>query len=84
MGEKPVRSVGTAKYDALSALVGELRSEAGLTQEQVASRLGQHFTWISKIERGTRRMDVVEMCDIAEAMGIDPVEFLRRYLKVIK
>lgn len=79
MGEKPVRSVGTAAYDALTALLVELRTEAGITQEELASRIGRHFTWVSKVERGTRRLDVVELCEIADALGMEPAEVVRRF-----
>lgn len=74
-----MRSVGTAAYDALSALMAELRAEAGLTQEELATRVGRHFTWVSKVERGTRRLDLVELCEVADALGIDPAEIVRRF-----
>jgi transcriptional regulator with XRE-family HTH domain len=76
--------VGTAAYDALAALMVSLRLEAGLTQEELASRVGRHFTWVSKIERGTRRLDLVEMFEVAEAIGIDPVDVVGRFKGLLK
>lgn len=75
--------MGTTAYDALTALMVELRTEAGLTQEELASRMGRHFTWVSKVERGTRRLDVVELCEMADALGVDPVEVMHRFRKLI-
>lgn len=69
----------TVEYDALAALILALRAEAGLTQEELARRVGRHFTWVSKIERGTRRVDLVELCEIADALGVDAAEIVRRF-----
>jgi len=71
--------VRTVEYDALAALILALRAEAGLTQEELARRVGRHFTWVSKIERGTRRVDLVELCEIADALGADAAEIVRRF-----
>ena len=45
------------------------RTEAGLTQVQVADKLGHHQSYISKIESGERRVDVVELNRIAKLYG---------------
>lgn len=50
----------------------EARARAGLRQEDLAARLGRDQTFISLIERGQRRVDVVEFHEIALAMGEDP------------
>ena len=50
----------------------------GLTHQQLARRLGVYQSFVSKYETGERRLDVFEFATIAEAMGYDPVEILRR------
>ena len=52
----------------------EAREEAGLTQVQVAKRLGRSQTWLSKCELGERRVDFVELEDLVAAYGV-PFEF---------
>ncbi|MBF6559992.1 MAG: helix-turn-helix domain-containing protein [Candidatus Binataceae bacterium] len=52
----------------LEALVAA-RKEARLTQEQLAQRLGQTQSWVSKAERGERRIDVTELRNICHALG---------------
>lgn len=42
------------------------RLEAGLTQVEVAAKLGKPQSWISKCERGERRVDIVELERLAE------------------
>ena len=45
------------------------RLEAGLTQVQVAKKLGHHQSYVSKIESGERRVDVVELNKFAKLYG---------------
>ncbi len=45
------------------------RSEAGMTQVEVARRLGRNQSWVSKKESGERRMDPVELCEFAKLYG---------------
>jgi transcriptional regulator with XRE-family HTH domain len=50
--------------------------DAGLTQEEIAGRLGRPQTWVSKCELGERRVDFVEIEDFAAACD-KPLEFFR-------
>lgn len=50
----------------------EARKGCGLTQAEVAERLGKLQSFVSKYERGERRLDVVEFLEVARAIGIDP------------
>lgn len=50
------------------------RERAGLKQSDVAARLGLPASYLSKIENGTRRLDIVEFIRVAEAMNVDAAE----------
>ena len=54
------------------------RKAAGLTQTQVAKRLGRPQSYISKYEHGERRLDVVEFLAIAKALHVDPCAIMRK------
>jgi len=69
--------VFTEKYDCFRLRLVETRKAAGLTQVEVAEALGKPQSFVSKYERGERRLDVIEFFDVALAIGIDPFEFLR-------
>ena len=70
------RSVFTEGYrTVVAALIGARRA-AGLTQVQLAARLGKPQSFVSKIERGERRVDVLEFCAMARAMTVPPAELL--------
>ena len=66
------KSVFTDSYSVfLGALVGA-RRDAGLTQAQLAGRLGKPQSFVSKTERFERRIDPEEFRAIAAALGADP------------
>lgn len=50
----------------------QARQMSGLTQAQLAERVGKDQTFISIIERGQRRVDVLEFVALAQAMKADP------------
>ena len=58
----------------------EARKAAGLTQTDLADRIGRDQTFVSLIERGQRRVDVIEFISIARAMGSDPLALLQSVL----
>lgn len=49
------------------------RHAAGLTQTEVAEKLGRPQSFVSKYEQGERRLDVAEFVDVCRAIGNDPV-----------
>jgi transcriptional regulator with XRE-family HTH domain len=54
----------------LQKTLRETRVQAGLLQEEVARRLGQPQSFVSKYETGERRLDLAELRDICEVLGI--------------
>lgn len=63
------KSIHSAEYRRLCALLRQLREEAGLTQAQVAERLDEPQSFVSKYEAGERRLDVIELRQVAKALG---------------
>ncbi len=70
------KSVFTAKYEHLRKRLIVARKAAGLTQVELAERLGRPQSFASKYERGERRLDVVEFLEVAKAIGIAPVALI--------
>lgn len=69
------------RYEVFRSLLVELRERGELTQVDVATRLGKPQSYVSKYERGERRLDVVEMLDIAGALEVNPTHILRDLIK---
>jgi transcriptional regulator with XRE-family HTH domain len=61
----------------LGNLLARARERVGLKQFDVAARLSLPPSYLSKIENGTRRLDVIEFVQIANAMNVDPGEIMR-------
>lgn len=74
---KTLRSRG---HRALLAVLVASRRDAGLTQAELAKRLGKVPSWVAKVEIGERRLDVVEFTAIARALKIEPLTLYERFL----
>lgn len=64
-----VKSVYSARYRTLIGRLRRARTDAGLTQAQVAAELGRPQSFISKCESGERRIDPVELELLARLYG---------------
>jgi len=51
-----------------------MRTEAGLSQRALATRLRVPHSWVAKVESGERRLDTVEFIEFAQACGCDASE----------
>ena len=58
------------------AALARARLDAGVTQYELADRLGVDQSYVSKYEGGRRRLDVVEFMRIVAALGIEPMPIL--------
>lgn len=75
------KSVFTDAYDSFRELLVTLRKEKGVTQVELSKKLGKPQPFISYIESGERRVDVIEFYAIARALGVDPVEAFARLVR---
>jgi len=65
----------------LAALLRQVRLEADLTQTQLAEKIGQTQSYVSKYESGEQRLDLIELESVCDAVDVDLIEFVRRYLE---
>ena len=65
------KALHTTRYRAFFNRLRKAREDAGMTQVQLAKALGRSQTWVSKCELGERRVDFVELEDLARALGKD-------------
>lgn len=72
------KSIHTANQKELQALLRQIRNDAGLCQEALADILEEPQSFISKYERGERRLDVLELRQICAACDVSFVEFITR------
>lgn len=77
------KSQFSAAYRTFIDVLTAARKEAGLTQTELAERIGRKQGHISIIETGVRRLDLVEFCALAKAMGVDPVVLFERIYRAL-
>lgn len=71
------QSVYQREYVLFLDLLRRYRTESGLTQTQLAERMEQTQSFVSKCERGERRMDVADLYRFCRAMHVSIVDFVR-------
>lgn len=59
------------KHKIVGSILASARKTHDLTQVEMAQRLGKPQSFVSAYEQGQRRIDVLELCEIAKAMGED-------------
>lgn len=73
------KTIHRPEYELLLLLLGKARTKVGLTQTEVSEALGKTQSYVSDIERGVRRVDVIELRDLCEVYQTDLVHLLRAF-----
>ena len=71
------KSIHNQKYKTALLLIKEARVKAGITQIELANSLNETQTFVSKCERGERRLDIIEMREFCMAIGLDFIDFVK-------
>lgn len=72
-----MKSLRSIEHQKLIALLTSARTKAGMTQQQLADRLGKPQSFVAKYEGGERRIDVVEFVAITQILNVDPARAVR-------
>ncbi len=65
-------------YTRLLEELRKARKTAGFTQTAVAKHFGAHASFVSKIESGERRVDVVELSEFCRLYRVKLADFLKQ------
>ena len=72
----PTKSIHKHEYLVLLRRLRELRTTAGLTQTELSTALERPQSYISDIERGSRRMDLLQFREFCNACGQSLTKFV--------
>lgn len=65
------KTLGSERHEALIKLLKKRRKAAGLSQEELAERMGEYQSFVARMESGQRRVDVVEFLSLAAILKFD-------------
>lgn len=72
------RTFSSPRHDALIRFLIKKREDAGLTQRDLAKKLKRNQSFVATYELGEKRIDVVELLELAEVIGFDPKDAIRK------
>jgi transcriptional regulator with XRE-family HTH domain len=73
------KTIYRREYGTFLRLLREYRLAAGLTQAQCSAGMGRPQSFVSDVERGVRRLDIVQLRDLCEVVQINLVEFVTKF-----
>jgi transcriptional regulator with XRE-family HTH domain len=81
VGDCVARFPSSREYIEFAAQLVTARKACGLTQHQLAEKLGRPQSYIAKIERAERRVDVIEFLELLDALHANVDPFFERIRK---
>ena len=72
------KSIYSREYAVVLRLLRAARDKAGITQVELAEKLGQTQSFVSKMERGDRRLDIVQLRTVCKILGVPLLEFIKQ------
>ena len=76
-----MKHLRSARHRRLVDVIVQAREAAGVSQRALAAKLKRSGSFVWKLESQEHRVDVLEFIDIARAVGVDPMELLRRVVE---
>ena len=78
------KSIFSKEYQVVTTLLRETRERAGLTQIELAERLCKSQSFVSKVERGERLLDIIQLRSICLTLGTTLPDFVRQLEKQLR
>lgn len=75
------KSLNSPLQKKLAAMLVEARQKAGLRQVDLAEKLRVYQSWITHMESGQRRIDVVELIELGKVLDFEPADFIKKLTK---
>jgi transcriptional regulator with XRE-family HTH domain len=78
------KAIYRPEYEVFLQQLKRMRTESGLTQAQCSAALGRPQSFMSDVERGVRRLDIVQLRDLCLVLGTDLSSFSRAYEQALE
>jgi transcriptional regulator with XRE-family HTH domain len=73
------RTIFSKRQEAFQKLFRGMRLEAGMTQLELATRLQRPQSFVSKVESGERILNIIELKEACDALGVLLLEFVSKF-----
>lgn len=70
------KSIHTPEHEVLISLIRETRIKKGLNQSEVSRKLKKAQSFMSDVETGSRRLDIIQLRTLCNALGTDLTTFV--------
>lgn len=77
------KTIYREEYRQVVTRLRDARELLGLSQAVLADRLGRNQQWVSLMESGSRRLDVIEFAEVCLALDADPTAVLSPVVKML-
>ncbi|MFV3411224.1 helix-turn-helix domain-containing protein [Pseudomonas sp. NY15436] len=73
------KAIYREEYAVFLTVLKQRRQDAGLTQEECSRALGRPQSFMSDVERGVRRLDIIQIRDLCKVMGCDLTDLITEF-----
>lgn len=75
------KTLGSDRHKALIAFLIQKREAVGMTQTELAAKLGEYQSFVARLESGQRRVDVVEFVELADILNFDAAKAIETIVR---
>lgn len=78
------KTIYRREYDVLLTLIRKHRKDSGLTQVACSKALGRPQSFMSDVETGSRRLDIVQLRDLCKVLGVELTNLIEEFENSLK
>ncbi len=75
------KTLTSRAHTKLVRMLIDKREAVGITQTELASKLGEYQSFVARLESGQRRIDVVEFIELARVLNFDAASFIEEMMQ---
>ncbi|HEQ0128738.1 helix-turn-helix transcriptional regulator [Pseudomonas aeruginosa] len=78
------KAIYRPEYEVFLEILKRRRIEAGLTQVECSKALDRPQSFMSDVERGSRRLDIIQLRDLCQVLGVDLPTLIVEFEKTLQ
>lgn len=78
------KAIYRPEHDVFLAILKARRAESGMTQTECSHALGRPQSFMSDVERGIRRLDIIQIRDLCSILGCELIDVIAEFEHALK